>query len=110
VLHFVSDDDDPAGILARVRDVLVAGSHLTVTHGAPVPQRASEQQHVTRMYQSTPTSLHLRTREQVEQMLADWELVEPGVVPVTEWHPDPDDDGVSPQPGILAAIAKVPRA
>jgi S-adenosyl methyltransferase len=109
VLHFVSDDDDPAGILAQVRDALVAGSHLTITHGTPVPQRASEQERVRRLYQSTPTSVHFRTREQIRHMLADWELVEPGLVPVTDWRPDSDDDGVPPQPAILGAIARVPR-
>jgi hypothetical protein len=109
VLHFVSDEDDPAGILAQVRDVLVAGSHLTVTHGAPVPQLASEQERVRRLYQSTPTSVQLRPRERVEEMLAGWKLVEPGVVPVTDWRPDSDDDGVPPQPAILAAVARVPR-
>jgi len=109
VLHFISDDDDPAGILAQVRDVLVAGSHLTITHGTPLPQRASEQERIRRLYQSTPTSVHLRTRERLSHMLSDWELVEPGVVPVTEWHPDSEEDGDPPQAGILAAIARIPR-
>src|SRR6266567_1091246 len=107
VLPFVSDDDDPAGIVAQVRDVLVAGSHLTITHAVPLPQRAAEQESVRRLYQSTPTSVHLRTRERVRQLLADWELVEPGLVPVTEWHPDSEDADDPPQPAILAAIARV---
>jgi hypothetical protein len=109
VLHFVSDEDDPAGIVAQVREALVAGSHLTVTHATRVPQRASEQERVRRLYQSTPTSVNLRTREQVGHFLADWELVEPGVVPVTDWHPDSEDGDDPPEPRILAAIARVPR-
>jgi hypothetical protein len=108
VLHFVSDDDDPAGILAQVRDVLVSGSCLTLSHGVPLPQRASEQEYVHQLYRSTPTSVHLRTPERLRQLLADWDVVEPGMVPVAEWHPDSEDDDDPPQLGILAAVARVP--
>jgi hypothetical protein len=107
VLHFVSDDDDPGGILTQVRDVLVSGSHLTISHGTPLPQRASEQESVRQLYHSTPTSVRLRTREQLARLLAGWELVEPGVVTVSEWHPDSEEGDDPPQPAILAAVARV---
>jgi hypothetical protein len=110
VLHFVSDDDDPAGIVAQIRDGLVAGSHLTVTHGTEIPRRESAQERVRQLYQRTPTSVQWRTREQLAHMLADWELVEPGVVLVTEWHPDSEDADDPPQPGILAVIARIPES
>jgi hypothetical protein len=108
VLHFVSDADDPAGILAQVRDVLVSGSFLTISHGVPMPRLAMEQESIRQLYQSTPTSVHLRTPERIEQLLADWDIVEPGLVAVTEWRPDPEDDDDPPQPGILAAVARLP--
>src|SRR5690242_6751281 len=32
VLHFIPDTDDPAGITARLRDVVSAGSYLAISH------------------------------------------------------------------------------
>ena len=32
VLHFISDDDDPAGIIATIRDALAPGSYLVISH------------------------------------------------------------------------------
>jgi hypothetical protein len=33
VLHFIPDEDDPAGLIAAYRDALPAGSHLVLSHG-----------------------------------------------------------------------------
>jgi len=39
-----------------------------------------------------------RVREEVERFFADWELIDPGLVPVKAWHPP-----VEPVPGPHAA-------
>ncbi|MQA97072.1 MAG: hypothetical protein GEV11_21405 [Streptosporangiales bacterium] len=35
----------------------------------------------------------LRTKEQVAEFFAGYELVDPGLVPVTQWRPDADETG-----------------
>jgi hypothetical protein len=32
-----------------------------------------------------------RTREEVARFFGDWQLVEPGVVPVMDWHPEGEE-------------------
>jgi hypothetical protein len=105
VLHFVSDEDSPAQMIKRFDEATVSGSYVALSHGIPADVKADEQARVRTLYQRTPTSVHLRTPEQVAGLLDGWEVVAPGLVPITAWHPDPEDDE-APQPAVLAAVAR----
>lgn len=105
VLHFVADDDDPGAIVRRFDEATVSGSYVALSHGIPTQIRAAAQDDVRKLYNRTPTAVHLRTPQQVAGLLTGWDLVEPGLVPITDWHPDPEDDE-APQPAVLAAVAR----
>jgi SAM-dependent methyltransferase len=102
VLHFIGDADDPAGIVGRLHDAVPGGSYLAVSHGTPPTDRGSDADTMRRIYQRTPTPLHLRTHDQVLPLIQPFELVEPGLVPVSEWHPE---DADRPQRELLGAVA-----
>jgi hypothetical protein len=107
VLHFVSDADDPPGIVARFRAALADGSYLTLSHGTPVHDQTRQTEDATEVYRRTPTSIHLRTRDELAAMLSGMTLIEPGIVPVTDWHPElADADGERPIPGVLGVVAR----
>jgi len=107
VLHFVPDADDPADLVAQLCESLVSGSYLTITHATPIPALSAEQDDLRALYESTPTSLHYRTKDQVVAMLAGFELVEPGLVNVTDWRPDPDEADDPPPAAVpIAAVAR----
>ncbi|MEV0732296.1 SAM-dependent methyltransferase [Polymorphospora sp. NPDC050346] len=90
VLHFI--DVDPAGILNRFRAVAAAGSHLVVSHLTTPLQMTRETVGVVQRYrESTGSPLTFRTRDQVADLFAGWELLPPGVVPVDQWSPEPED-------------------
>jgi hypothetical protein len=108
VLHFVPDADHPASILSGLRDAAVRGSCVVLSHGSPVPELNEEVDGLRRLYRKTPTPLHLRTPEQIECLLKGLDLVEPGIVPLVDWHPDPDEDYGEPQHGVLAAVGRMP--
>jgi hypothetical protein len=108
VLHFVPDSDDPAGIVAALKDVLVSDSYLVMTHGTAIPERMAETEGVRELYRSTPTSIHLRTPDEVRDFFAGFDLVEPGVVEVGEWHPDADALDEEKPAGILAVVGRKP--
>jgi SAM-dependent methyltransferase len=107
VLHFIPDSDEPAGIISRISDSLVSGSYVALSHGRPdpSPERRQAQETARKLYERTPTPVHLRTIEEVEALLTGLAVVEPGVVPVTDWYPDPDSDD-PPQPVALGAVAR----
>jgi hypothetical protein len=87
VLPFVSDDDDPSRIVARFRDAVSQGSYLALTHGT-ADARSEEVTRVADRYRSTSTPLTMRSRHEVEQFFAGFELVDPGLVFVQQWRPD----------------------
>jgi hypothetical protein len=97
ILHFLPDDQDPPGILARFRDGLAAGSYLAISHGTrdiPVrPDMSAEEMaemgtRVERLYQLTTASLVTRTRAEVERFFDGFDLLEPGLVEIQLWRPD----------------------
>lgn len=108
LLHFIPDDDDPAGLVRQIDDGLVAGSYLAISHGTPAPDQASAQEAVRSLYTRTPTPFSLRTPQQVAGLLSGLEIVDPGIVPITDWHPDPEEADEPPQPSGLAAVARKP--
>jgi S-adenosyl methyltransferase len=105
VLHFISDDDDPYGIVAQLRDTVVAGSYIALAHGTTVPELAEALEAGKRIYQRTPTPAYPRSREEIGRLLTGLDIVEPGIVPVTDWHPDPGEAG-EPWPSVLAAVGR----
>jgi len=97
ILHFIPDDEDPFGIVARYIDALPAGSHLAISHGTrDIPERpdlspeemADMGAKVEQLYQLTTASLVTRTRAEVERFFDGLELLEPGVVEIQRWRPD----------------------
>ncbi|WP_306461912.1 SAM-dependent methyltransferase [Spongiactinospora gelatinilytica] len=90
VLHFVSDREDPAGIIARLRARLAPGSRLVVSHACT--DEASDEQiaegHAIYARSSSPAAF--RRSEDIAVILTTCTMEPPGLVPVSEWKPDPD--------------------
>jgi hypothetical protein len=97
ILHFIPDDQDPFGIVARFRDGLPSGSHLAISHGTrDIPRRpdmspeamAEMGMKVEQLYRQTTTFMTTRTRAQVERFFDGFELLDPGVVEIQRWRPE----------------------
>src|SRR6266536_1775336 len=87
ILHFIPDEEDPAGIVARLRDAMAPGSHLVVSHTAnesPAEVMAAAQQG----FRLAGAPLTPRTRAQIGDLFDGFELVEPGLVEVSQWRPE----------------------
>jgi len=88
ILHFVSDDDDPGGIMATLREALAPGSYLVLSHVSndrlDDPEAAER---VRKLYAESSQPLWARPREEVLHFFDGFELVEPGLVPAYEWRP-----------------------
>ncbi len=105
VLHLIQDSEDPWGIVARLMDAVPPGSYLTISHPAIDTHHAqAEAQRVYSERVSTPQTL--RTREQVARFFTGLDLVEPGLVQVHQWRPDPGD--LAPD-GVVSAHGAVGR-
>ncbi|BCK53685.1 hypothetical protein NWFMUON74_14570 [Nocardia wallacei] len=83
VLHYVMDDENPAGIVAGFRDRLAPGSYLALTHGSSDSDPAILQ--VLAGTANTSAQVCFRSTAQTEAFMDGFELLEPGVVPVQQW-------------------------
>ena len=90
ILHAISDADDPHAIVATVLDALPPGSYLALSHlGSDIFDEEAQrgfQGVVGRMSQQQYTG---RSRAQMLRFFEGTELVEPGLVRIEEWRPDP---------------------
>jgi hypothetical protein len=96
VLHFLRDEEDPAGIVARLREAMAPGSYQVVSHatGDFHPDQGAK---VTQVYQQASAPLVLRSRGQIARFFDGFDLVEPGLVEPVAWLPDKGP--VSPSAG-----------
>ncbi|WP_067468021.1 SAM-dependent methyltransferase [Actinomadura macra] len=91
VLHFVPDDRDPGAILAALTAPLSAGSHLVVSHGT---HREHTGEAVRQVYRRAVAGgqATLRTADQIRDLFAGFDLLQPGLVHGPLWRPDSPAD------------------
>jgi S-adenosyl methyltransferase len=90
ILHFVSDESDPAGLIAALLDPFPGGSHIAISHATP--DTVPEVSDVERVFDEATEQAHVRSRSSVQKLVAGLELVEPGLTWPPEWRPDPGDE------------------
>jgi hypothetical protein len=92
ILHHVNDDEDPGGIVARLRDALPSGSHLAISSfrmpGPEHPEDAAKTAAMEKMFNERLGTGRWRSHQEILAWFGDWELLRPGLVPLPEWRPD----------------------
>jgi hypothetical protein len=92
ILHHVNDDEDPGGIMARLRDALPSGSHLAISSfrmpGPEHPEDAAKTAAMEKMFNERLGTGRWRSHQEILAWFGDWELLEPGLVPLPQWRPD----------------------
>ncbi|AFT99613.1 SAM-dependent methyltransferase [Nocardia brasiliensis] len=87
VLHFVADDADPTGCVARLRDAVVPGSYLAITH-ATADGQPEEVLEAQKLSGRTSTEIVLRSRPEIAEFFVGWDLLDPGLVHLPLWRPE----------------------
>jgi hypothetical protein len=105
ILHYIVDDEDPAGIVETLYRALPAGSYVFIHHMLDSEDPASATLQAA-MQQSLGRT-QFRTFAQIRELFDDLELVEPGVVLVPDWRPG--IPGVARHPVLGLAAAGVAR-
>ncbi len=88
ILHYIPDLDEAQRIVARLVSAVPSGSYLTISHAASDIDPAEMAEMIRRMNEHLAEGNHVgRRREVVAKFFDGLDLVEPGVVKVTEWRP-----------------------
>jgi S-adenosyl methyltransferase len=90
VLGYVPDPDEAGAIVAQVLDATPSGSYLALWDGTDTSERARAG---AKAQAEAGSPYHQRSPAQIERWFDGLELVEPGVVSITRWRPDPMEVG-----------------
>jgi hypothetical protein len=108
IMHFIPDGDDPYGLAAALLDGLPSGSYLALSHLTgdfdPVAWEG-----VAAVYRRTGVILQVRPLPAVQRFFDGLDLIDPGVVSLPRWRPDPGDIGQPPGDAAVSVYGGVGR-
>lgn len=87
IMHYVLDSEGPVEIVSALVDALPGGSYVFIHHLLDTgdPTAAGLQAQMSKGL----GRVQFRTLAEVRRLFGDLDLVEPGLVTVPEWRPDP---------------------
>nr|MDT0661187.1 SAM-dependent methyltransferase [Micromonospora sp. DSM 115978] len=93
ILHHLTDDEDPGAVARTMIDALPSGSWVAVSHfrdpGDAHPEASRKAREVEKLFNQTLGTGRWRSDEEILAYLDGLEVVEPGLVPVADWRPEP---------------------
>ena len=100
----IADYDQARAIVGALMGALPSGSYLAFNDSVDTNQANAE---ATRLYNETgATAYHLRSPRQLAGFFDGLDLLDPGVVPITDWRPEA---GTAPARGEVIALGGVAR-
>jgi hypothetical protein len=96
VLHFVADADRPDEAVRTLADALPAGSYLVLTHSTPDDVPDDVTQAMKKVYSTASAQVSPRSYDAVARFFDGLEVVDPGLVNVTRWRPEPEPASAGP--------------
>jgi len=91
VLHFVADPDNPAGLVARYLGAVPSGSYLVLSHASSDGRPPAGFARARDMAGRTASEMTTRSYRQIADLLTGLDPVDPGLVRLPLWRPDPAD-------------------
>jgi len=105
ILGHVVDYDEMRSIVSRVMAAVPSGSYLVLQDGTNTTEGFNEAQEG---YDDTGAVPYiLRSPEQIGRCFEGLDMLEPGLVSISQWRPDPADAEVAPVDG-YGAVARKP--
>lgn len=108
VLHFIPDEDDPAGITARLMEAMPSGSFLVISHAASDIEAGAVAAGTVAYNQHSAVAITPRTGAQVAEFFDGLEIAAPGVVPLGHWQPGPPSAVRRPALPTYCAVGRKP--
>ena len=108
ILMLVQDAEDPYAIVARLLDVVPSGSYLAISHPAGDVDSGEIAEAYERLNQMGGIPATLRSHAEIARFFDGLEMVEPGLVQLHRWRPDPDAEGLEVDVSAYAGVGRKP--
>ncbi len=109
LLHFITDDEQAYRLVRVLREALVPGSYVAISHGSHESAPRDVPERLEALYAKSTTPVRVRARAQIEPFFEGLELVEPGLVYVPSWRPEGPDDPFFDRPAKSDTFSGVGR-
>ena len=108
ILHYIPDLEESRQVVARLTDAIPSGSFVVISHAASDIDADRMAEMIRRMNEHMGGTTHVgRTREVTADFFTGLDLVEPGVVKVTEWRPESEQAAKGPT-SLWGGVARKP--
>jgi S-adenosyl methyltransferase len=107
VLHFVADDLAYRAVDTLVKQ-LASGSYVVISHATGDFWPPARVEDVNATNKAHKMDFWFRRRDQFARFFGDLPLIEPGIVPVSEWRPGGVPTAPREDANIWAAVARIP--
>ncbi len=106
VVIFVEEDEEAYGLVRRLVDALPAGSHLVLSHTVTRPDMPDVDAAVAFWNEHGTPKLTQRTPEAVTRFFDGLELLPPGVVSCSRWHPETGDGELPAEVAMFGGVGR----
>jgi hypothetical protein len=108
ILHFFTDEEDPLGTVTGMMSRLAPGSYLAVSTVAS--DEVAVREKMTEFFRTITKGGfgRIRTTQEAAQYFTGLDLVEPGFVDISTWHPDGQAEEQSPHWAQYGGVARKP--
>jgi len=108
ILHYIPDLDEARRIVGRLLGAVPSGSYLAISHAASDISPEAMAEMIRRMNKHLAEGNHVgRTRDVVAGFFDGLDLLEPGVVKVTQWRPASEIEAEGPT-SLWSGVARKP--
>jgi O-methyltransferase involved in polyketide biosynthesis len=90
VVHFLPEQAEAKRIVHTLLDALAPGSHLVMSLATTDYLTPELKANWDESLRTGRSDVHPRTRAELDEFLTGLNVIDPGVVPVGDWRPDPD--------------------
>jgi hypothetical protein len=109
LLHFLPEDAVAARTVRILRDAMLSGSYLVLSHGSHDGMPKELVAPILSLYEKSVSPFKFRMKDEVARFFEGFELVEPGIVAVPLWRPEGDEDILLDHPERSLTLGGVAR-
>jgi hypothetical protein len=88
VFHFIRENENPREIMAALRWRMAPGSYLVLSHAATDGTDQHVLSEIGAVYEDATAPAVPRSAAAIQEFFTGLELIEPGLVDVSQWRPD----------------------